>query len=170
MRGNICKLMSGCAALALWIFLLPVSAGESLGTYKALKPEVALSVARATMEACRKNGYQVSVAIVDRSGTVQVMLRDEMAGPHTLDTARRKAWSAASFNADTRSIAEATMPGSEQSGIRFISDAMMVAGGIPLYADGTLVGAVGVSGAPRAEEDHRCAEKGVEALEEILLF
>jgi uncharacterized protein GlcG (DUF336 family) len=162
--------LMGFTAIVLGALSLPSSAEDSLATYKALKPEVALDVAKATMKACRENGYQVTVVIVDRSGVVQIMLRDQLAGPHTLETARRKAWTAASFSGDTRSIAEATRPGSGQSGARFVSDAMMVAGGIPLYAEGTLVGAVGVSGAPRADEDQKCADKGAETLEEILLF
>jgi len=90
--------------------------------------------------------------------------------PHTLDAARRKAWTAASFKGDTRSIADATRTGSGQSGARFVSDAMMAAGGITLYAEGTVVGAVGVSGAPRADEDQKCAQKGADALVEKLLF
>jgi uncharacterized protein GlcG (DUF336 family) len=170
MTTHLIKYMIGFAAIVLGALLLPVYAEDSLATYKALKPEVALDVAQATMKACRESGYQVTVVVVDRSGVVQIMLRDQLAGPHTLDTARRKAWTAASFGSDTRSIAEATRPGSEQSGARFVSDAMMVGGGIPLYAEGTLVGAVGVSGAPRADEDQKCADKGAEALEEILLF
>ena len=146
------------------------AADDLLTIFKALKPEVAIEVAQATMAACRKAGYQVSVVVVDRSGITQVMLRDQVAGPHTLETARRKAWTAASFKGDTRSIADATQPGSGQSGARFVTEAMMVGGGVPLYAEGTLVGAIGVSGSPSAEEDHTCAEQGTAALEEKMLF
>lgn len=145
-------------------------ADELLATFKVLKPEVAFETAEATMKACREAGYQISVSIVDRSGVTQVMLRDQLAGPHTLDAAHRKAWTAASYNADTRSIAEATKPGGGQSGARFVADAIMVGGGVPLYANGTLVGAVGVSGSPSADEDQKCAEKGVEYLDEKMLF
>lgn len=58
-----------------------LAAGDLLSTFKALKPEVALEVAQATMIACREAGYQVSIAVVDRSGITQVMLRDQVAGP-----------------------------------------------------------------------------------------
>ena len=158
------------ALIIFGAYLLPAFAEDLLATYKSLKPEVALYVAQATLEACREKSYQVSVAIVDRSGTIQILLRDESAGPHTLDAASRKAWTAASFKGDTRTISDATRTGSGQSGARFVSNAMMVAGGIPLYAEGILVGAVGVSGAPRADEDQKCAQKGAEALEEKMLF
>ena len=90
------------------------AADDLLTTFKVLKPEVALEVAQATMVACREAGYQVSVAVVDRSGITQVMMRDQVAGAHTLETARRKAWTAASFKGDTRSLAQATQPGSRR--------------------------------------------------------
>lgn len=157
----------------VFFLLTPLSgtvAGYSLDTFRALKPELAVELAQVAMKACREGGYQVAVAVVDRSGIVQVMLRDQLAGPHTLDAARRKAWTAASFKANTGSIAEATRSGSGQSGARFVSDAMMVAGGVPLYAEGTLVGGLGVSGTPSASEDQKCATKSADALEEKLLF
>ena len=147
-----------------------LAADDPLASFKALKPEVALEVAQATMKACREAGYQVSVVIVDRFGITQVTLRDQVAGPHTLDAAQRKAWTAASFKADTQSIAEATKPGGGQSGARFVTGAMMVGGGVPLYAEGTVVGGIGVSGSPTADEDQKCAKKGAEVLEEKLMF
>jgi len=156
-----------------FVLLTPFSvpaAGGLLTTFRALQPEVALGVAQAAMKACREAGYQVSVAVVDRSGIIQVVLRDEAAGPHTLDAAQRKAWTAASFKGDTRSIGEATRPGGGQSGARFVTGAMMVGGGVPLYAEGTVVGAVGVSGSSSSDEDQSCAETGAIALEEKLMF
>jgi uncharacterized protein GlcG (DUF336 family) len=145
-------------------------ADDVLQTYKGVKLETAVELAQVALDACRKEGYQVAVAIVDRSGLVQVMLRDQLAGPHTLDAARRKAWTSASLKADTNSIAEATRSGTGQSGARFVTNAMMVAGGVPLYGDGVLIGAIGVSGTPTADADQKCADQGAEALQEKLLF
>lgn len=170
MRVRIKQYMMGIAVVVSWAYLLPTSAQDSLATYKMLKPELALELAQETLKACREGGYQITVAIVDRSGIVQVMLRDQLAGQHTLETARRKAWTAASFKGDTSSIAEATQPESRQSGVRFVTDAMMVGGGVPLYAEGALVGAIGVSGAPSGGEDEKCAQKGADLLLDKLLF
>ncbi|MGD8852813.1 MAG: heme-binding protein [Gammaproteobacteria bacterium] len=163
-------LIAGALACVLGAPLCSPAADDLLVTSKALRPEIALEVAQATLMACRGAGYQVSVAVVDRSGVIQVMVRDQLAGVHTLDAARRKAWTAASFKANTGSIAQATRPGSGQSGARFVSDVMMVAGGVPLYAEGVVVGAVGVSGAPGADRDQKCATAGASTLEEKLLF
>jgi uncharacterized protein GlcG (DUF336 family) len=143
---------------------------EALATFKVLKPEVALELAQATLKACRKAGFQVAVAVTDRAGVTQVILRDQLAGTHTPETARRKAWTAASFRTDTMTMMEETQAGKTQSGVRFVSEAMMIGGGIPVTAAGTMVGAVGVSGAPGGEEDHKCAKAGISAIEESLMF
>ncbi len=143
---------------------------EALATFKALKPAVALELAEATMKACREAGFQVAVAVTDRAGVTQVILRDQLAGAHTPETARRKAWTAASFRTDTLTMMEETQAGKTQSGVRFVSDAMMIGGGMPITAAGTLVGAVGVSGAPGGDEDQKCAVAGIAAIEEKLMF
>lgn len=157
----------------LIICLSPFSAHAEeggLATFKAMKPEVALQLAQATLKACREAGFQVAVAVTDRSGVTQVILRDQLAGSHTPETARRKAWTAASFRTDTVTMMEETQATKTQSGVRFVSEALMIGGGIPVTAAGALVGAVGVSGAPGGEEDHKCGEAGIAAIEESLMF
>jgi uncharacterized protein GlcG (DUF336 family) len=149
--------------------LTPAAAGEALVSFKVLTPETALQLAQATLKACREKGYQVAVAVVDRSGTPQVMLRDRYAGAHTPGTATRKAWTATSFHADTLALAEETQAGKPQSGIRFVDNALMLGGGVLVEAAGSMVGAVGVSGAPSGEQDDACARAGVAAIEEKLM-
>lgn len=143
---------------------------DVLATFRAMKPALALELAQATLEACRAANFQVAVAVTDRAGVVQVILRDQLAGAHTPDTARRKAWTSASFRTDTRSMMEETQAGKVQSGARFITDAMMIGGGIPVTSAGSIVGAVGVSGAPGGDEDHKCAQAGITAIEDKLMF
>jgi uncharacterized protein GlcG (DUF336 family) len=149
--------------------LPPATAEEALVSFKALTPETALQLAQATLKACRDKGYQVAVAVVDRSGISQVMLRDRYAGAHTPSTATRKAWTATSFRADTVSLAEETQADKSQSGVRFVDNALMLGGGVLVEAAGSMVGAVGVSGAPNGEQDDACARAGVAAIEEKLM-
>ncbi len=165
-------MMKGKAVIAALSLMMAASlqAEEGLVTYKALSPNLALKLAQATMASCQKAGYQVAVAVTDRFGNVQVLLRDRYAGAHTLDIAPRKAWTAASFNTDTAEMVDVTGPGEAQSGVRFASQAMMVAGGVRIQAGGSLVGAIGVSGAPGGAEDHKCALEGIAAIEEDLAF
>ena len=155
------------AALAL------AGAGAAIGadatfSVKVLTPETALKAARAALERCRASGFQVSVAVTDRMGVVQVVLRDRFAGPHTPDLASAKAYTAASFRTNTSELAELTQPGKPQSGIRNRPGVAAVGGGMMIEAGGSLVGAIGVSGAPGGREDDSCAAAGIAAIREDL--
>ena len=82
-------------------------AGDAVHSVKLLTPETALKAAQAALKSCRERGFQVTVAVVDRMGVVQVLLRDRFAGPHTTDMATAKAYTAASFRTNTTELAEA---------------------------------------------------------------
>jgi uncharacterized protein GlcG (DUF336 family) len=166
MKRNTLK---AAVILGMMCNLPPAAAEEALVSFKALTPETALELAQATLKACREKGYQVAVAVVDRSGTPQVMLRDRYAGSHTPGTATRKAWTATSFRGDTLALAEETQADKPQSGVRFVENALMLGGGVLVEAGGSMVGAVGVSGAPSGEQDDACAKAGIAAIEEKLM-
>ena len=143
---------------------------EAMFSTQSLTPETALEAVAAALQKCRADGYQVAVVVTDRGGLVQAAVRDRYAGAHTVDTARRKAWTSASFRTDTVGIVEFLADNPQQTGIYQISDAMLVGGGKIIDAGGTLVGAIGVSGAPNGEADEACAAAGLEAIEEDILF
>ncbi len=137
---------------------------------KSLTPESALIVAKATLKACREASFQVAVAVVDRGGAMQVMIRDRFAGPHTPETARRKAYTALSFRSNTTDLAELTKAGQPANGTRQIPDILMLGGGVMIRAGGQLVGAIGVSGAPGGQADEDCAVKGLASIQDELDF
>ena len=161
-------------ALLLALSLLtpwPVAAEEEATfTTKNMTLDTALKMARAALQSCRDGGYQVAVAVVDRGGNPQVMLRDRFAGPHTPETARRKAWTAVSFRTNTSDLAAATQPGTPQSGMRGIDGALALGGGLMIESAGALVGGIGVSGAPGGELDDACAQAGIDAVADALAF
>ena len=152
--------------------MLSGAAFAQSGTYsvRQLTPETALKAARAALEECRKRGYQVTVAVVDRAGHAQALLRDRFAGPHTVSTAINKGYTAISFRTNTLELAKLTQPGSPSSGIREIPNVVAVGGGVMIEAGGATVGAVGVSGAPSGEADDGCARAGIAAIREELEF
>jgi uncharacterized protein GlcG (DUF336 family) len=145
-------------------------AQESLVNYKSLAPEIALDLARAALADCQHRGYQAAVAVVDRSGVVQVVLRDRYAGPHTPATASGKAWTAATFRNSTSNLFAISQPGMMQAGIRNLPGVVIIGGGLVIESGGTLVGAIGVSGAPGGDADEACAKAGVEAIQSKLDF
>jgi uncharacterized protein GlcG (DUF336 family) len=159
------------ALLALWpLAASPANAQDALVTYKTMAPEVALDLARAALADCRRRGYQVAVAVVDRFGVTQVMLRDRFAGAHTPATAAGKAWTAVSFRTNTTDLVGATQPGMPQAGVRSLPGAVVLGGGIMVEAGGSLLGAVGVSGAPGGDADDACANAGIAAVQDKLEF
>lgn len=158
------------AFIVLAINVAHADSDEALATFKVLKPETAMELAKATLQDCRKRGYQVAVAVVDRFGVVQVIVRDQLAGPHTAETARRKAWTSVSFRSDTLAMAELTAYNQPQSGVRHVDQALMLGGGVPVESAGSMVGAVGVSGAPGGQLDDDCARAGIEAISDSLDF
>ena len=160
------------SALTIYAFMGSVQtrAQESLVTYKSLTPEIALDLARAALADCQHRGYQVAVAIVERFGVIQVVLRDRYAGPHTPPTASGKAWTAATFRNSTSNLFTISQPGMMQAGIRTLPGAVIIGGGLVVESGGSQVGAIGVSGAPGGDADEACAKAGIEAIQGKLDF
>lgn len=152
----------------LFVAAAAVHAADATFAVKLLTPESALKAALAAQASCRGRGYQVTVAVVDRMGVPQALLRDRFAGPHTVDLATAKAYSAASFRTSTSELAQATQAGKPQSGIRHRPGVAAVGGGLTIEAGGSLLGAIGVSGAPGGPEDEACAQAGIAAIREQL--
>lgn len=152
-------------------FALNGVAGEPSYILKLMTPETALKAALAVQSECRSQGFQVTVAVVNRAGQLQVLLRDRYAGEHTVEAAINKAWTAASFRQTTAQLAENTQSNKESSGIRNVSKVLAVGGGVLIEAGGNLYGAVGVSGAPSGKQDDQCALKPLsKVVEELEVF
>jgi len=157
--------------LFLCLGILPLAASaEATHSIKLLTPETALKAAQAALKKCRDNGFQATVAVVDRMGVTQVLLRDRFAGTHTVEMAHAKAWTAVSFRTNTTALAEATQAGRPQSGVRHLPGVAAAGGGLMIEAGGGLLGAIGVSGAPGGKEDDVCAAAGIAAVKDDLEF
>jgi uncharacterized protein GlcG (DUF336 family) len=146
------------------------AAQEPTFSVRQLTPETALKAAHAALAKCRRDGFQTAVAVVDRAGIVQVLLRDRYAGAHTPEMAVGKAWTAASFKQSTTSLAVETQPGKPMSGIRQLPRVVVAGGGLPIEAAGNVLGAIAVSGAPGGEADDVCASAGIKAIAEDIEF
>jgi uncharacterized protein GlcG (DUF336 family) len=162
------KRIAGATAILLGLLTPAAAQDEPLVTFQVLAPRLAIELAQAAMQDCDQKGFQVAVAVVDRFGVMQTLLRNRFAGPHTPDTATRKAWTAVSFRSDTVELVGATAGGTPQAGARDITGALMLGGGVVINVAGSMVGAVGVSGAPSGEEDDACARAGIAAIQDQL--
>ena len=129
--------------------------------------DLALVAARAALEESRRRGYpRFAVAVANRAGQLVVLLKSDDGGPHLVDSARRKAYTAASMNARTSKASKAI---DERSGepdphLVYLNDVLIVGGGVPIHAKGELVGAIGVAGSPGSVHVEECADIGIAAI------
>ncbi|WP_018953049.1 GlcG/HbpS family heme-binding protein [Thioalkalivibrio sulfidiphilus] len=158
------------AALAAVASTSVIAQERGTFSYPVLIPEVALEAAQAALEHCRGQNVQVAVAVVDRGGNVQVLLRDRFAGAHTPDTAIGKAWTAVSFRTNTTDLMDISQPGQPSSGIRDLPGVVVLGGGVLIEQAGSIVGGIGVSGGPSGEVDDACAKAGVDKIKEKLVL
>lgn len=163
-RGSVA--LAGALMIALiWGCASGSFAAQELPRETTLPLSLAAQAAAAAVERCKRDGYQVSAAVVDRAGVVKALMRGDGAGPHTTDSSRKKAYTAASLRRPTSELAEliATRPAIQA--LRDMNDQILVlGGGLPVEIGGEVVGAIGVGGAPGAHLDDACAQAGLEAI------
>jgi uncharacterized protein GlcG (DUF336 family) len=120
---------------------------------------------QASLDACIKDGYRVSVSVVDRAGVLRAMVRADGAGPHTVDSSRKKAYTAASLRRPTTEVAELINKVPTLQALREMNDQVLIlGGGLPIEFNGEIVGGIGVGGAPGAHLDDACAQAGLNAI------
>lgn len=157
--------------LALVVGGTPAAAAETNAPasveVRVLSFETAQKLALNAAQACRRQGFQVAAAVVDRNGQLLAFARDPLAGPHTIAVSQAKAYSAATFQTPT-----SRMQGREA--LQSAPGVLLVGGGVPVRVGGYFYGAVGVSGAPArkltGDQDEACARAGIDAIREALEF
>ncbi len=132
---------------------------------KRMKMETALRIAQAAIKQCRKEGVQIAVTVVDRSGHAQVVLRDVLAMDITLPISKQKAHTAMAFNTP---LSQMESRFTKPFQVAKIDGLVVSAGGIPINIGGSILGGIGVSGAPSGETDEKCAKAGLAAVSEDL--
>ena len=136
-------------------------------THKDLSLAIATTIAQTALEKCTAQGYGVSVVVVDRAGDTMVALRGDKAGPHTMENARRKAYTARTFRIPTSQYAgkyaendpvvaqQVTLP-----------NVIAIPGGLPIKVGDEVIGGAGVSGTPGVDEP--CVQAGLDKVADQL--
>ena len=126
---------------------------------------VTLEDARRVISAAEKKaleiGQPMNIAVVDGGGNLVAHVRMDGAWIGSIDISIKKAYTSRAFNLATKDLAEQSQSGGQFFGIHASNNGQMMifAGGIPLYSEGQVVGAIGVSGGS-GEQDHAVAEAG----------
>ena len=166
-------LSRNCAALCalgacLLSSLTDVALAQAVLTERQISFDAARAMATAALETCRKNGYRVSVTVVDNAGAVRAAFRDDGTPPHTYDASFRKAYTARTYRISTVEFAKRIATESDRPGLAMIKDALGLPGGLPIKVGNDTIGGVGVAGAPGGNGDIACAEAAIEAIKDQL--
>lgn len=157
-----------CSAAAVLAAGLPPARAEGLRTEKNISLEIATQIAAATVADCQTRGYAVSATVVDRGASVRVVYRADNAGPHTLASSERKAFTAASTRVPTQAMMEAQQKNPGAANLVYLPGLLLLGGGVPIKAGNEVVGAVGVGGAPSGQIDEQCALAGIDKVRDLL--
>jgi uncharacterized protein GlcG (DUF336 family) len=153
--------------LAGSLFLAAAPAGAQLIPHRDISAAMALTVAEATLAACKANGYAVSVTVIGRDAEPIVQIRGDNTGPSTMENSFRKAYTARNFRVPSGDIV-ARMKANPTLGIVHLNNVIAVQGGLPIKLGDEVIGAVGASGAPGGEKDEACVKAGIEKVAEQL--
>jgi len=168
-KKSVQKSAATIALLSAFVIGHSVQAADKITPPPAtplLTLELAQKVAMATWQKCSDDGYAVSVAVVDRSGTLIIQVRDPEAGPHTVGSSYGKAFTSASMGRATGPLADAIAKNPALNGLRDMDPRMVILnGGLPIVINGQRVGGIGVGGAPGGHLDEACANVGLQQIE-----
>jgi uncharacterized protein GlcG (DUF336 family) len=163
-KWNQPMLAPGVAFLAL---ILGAGSGEatSLPVEKVLPLSLATEAAQGALAACQAKGFHISVAVTDQSGRVRVLLRDDTAGPHTLDSSMKKAYTATSLGLSTGVLTKIVAAHPDAAGLKDMNEKILIMpGGLPVQAGAEVIGGIGVGGTPGGDTDEACARAGLEKI------
>ena len=147
--------------------LTALPAQAQLLTHKDLSLALALDIAKTAYDKCTAEGYGVSVVVVDRAGDTIVALKGDKAGPHTLENARRKAYTARTFRTPTSAYAEKFATGDMVVRQQVtLPNIIAIAGGLPIKAGDEVIGGAGLSGTPGVDEP--CVQAGIDKVADQL--
>jgi len=150
---------------ALTISFAPPASAQLLQR-KDLSLTVAQTIANGALEACKAMGYAASVVVVDRSGDTLVSLRGDGSGPHTVENARRKAYTANTFKMSTEDFVKDMKTRPVRREQTTLPNVIAINGGVPIKVGNDVIGGVGLSGSPGKDEE--CVNAGLEKVKQFL--
>ncbi|MEA3072691.1 MAG: hypothetical protein QOD29_4137 [Alphaproteobacteria bacterium] len=154
------------ASAATLVLTLAAPASAQLLQHKDLSLSVALAIADGALDACKAMGYAASVVVVDRGGDTLVALRGDGSSPHTVENARRKAYTANTFKMTTEAFLQEMKSRPVRREQTTLPNVIAINGGVPIKVGNDVIGGVGLSGSPGKDEE--CVNAGLEKVKQQL--
>jgi uncharacterized protein GlcG (DUF336 family) len=137
-------------------------------SHKVLTAALALEAAQGAVAACKAQGYNVTVTIVDRAGAIKLILVGDGARPLTLEVTRRKAYTAAMQRVSTGDFTKrVSTPGAFNPGM-YDKELSTGLGGLPIKVGEDTIGGISAAGAPGGDKDEACANAGLDKIKDRL--
>jgi len=151
--------------LAASLALVPSFANaQAVITERTISQSAALEMASAALAACRKEGYKVTITVLNRAGRTAVVLHDDGANPHTIENSLRKAYTSLTFRVPSGEFGKrvaSTPPPHSQLVLDKVTSGE---GALPIMSNKDVIGAIGISGAPGGHRDAACAQVGIDKI------
>ena len=158
-KTAVAAVLAGAAGLAQ---------SQTLVSERSISTNAAIEMAKVALEACRHHGSVVTITVLDRAGRTVAMIRDDGASPHSVEHSLRKGYTALTYNMPSGEYGKGAAANPGSAGPLHLANITTAAGGIPIRAGNTLVGAIGISGTPGAKgggaADEGCARAGIESI------
>jgi len=157
-----------CFGAIFTVFPSSVPAAQNILNERQISLTMAADAADAAIMQCRADGFRVTVTVLDRSGQIKAVMRDDGTGPHTVDTSRRKAFTSVSFRTSSADFTRLVETNPAAANLKDIEGVIAVGGGLPIRAGDEVIGAIGVGGAPGGDRDEACAQAGINRISDRL--
>jgi uncharacterized protein GlcG (DUF336 family) len=153
------------AAATVSTLVLPASA-QTIAR-KDISAEAAIIIASTAIADCKAKGWNVSVAVVGRSGEIIAHVRGDNTGPHTMDNSFRKAYTARTTRAPSGDMVK-RLKDNPQLSLVTLPNMVAGEGALPIKVGDDVIGAAGASGAPGGEKDAACIQAGLDKIKDKL--
>src|SRR5207302_4226501 len=134
----------GIAAGLVAACMLPNAVQAQVQSQRDITWKLALAIAQGAIESCATRSVAISVAVVDRAGRMRIFIASDNPSPHSIELARRKAYTARTFGRSTLEWRDSTEPGKDTAGQRQLADVIPLGGGYPIKVGNDTIGGVGV--------------------------
>ena len=159
------KVLTG---VVFFLLVMPAVQATDVVNVKLMTLDLAVDIAQGAIDTCREDGYQISVVVVDRSGRTQVVMRDIFANQYMTQLAQAKANAVVLSNTSSSALRKNRADIAAE--LNLLDDLLVLDGGLPVTVAGSMIGAIGVSGAPGGDKDEACAQRGIDGVQERLDF
>ena len=141
---TVSQLKASIVTIAAALVLSGSASAQGVLTVKDVSLGLAQAIAAGAIEQCRKDGYRVTATVLNRAGQSVAVLRDDGTSPHTLDTSRRKAYTALVVRASTTDLALLIAGTPALAAFKDVTDVITLGGGLPIRVGNEVIGSVGV--------------------------